>query len=134
MMTILLFSWQNSKIKLQVIVTLWQHGRNQSVNALLFVSELVAVPKWKEVCTHLGVPQKELTHAEQTFPLGTEGDPARRFKCGLEDWYGGNCKIDGVPVPVTNGMLCKALEECRYCAVSKELFKRRKSIDKGHLV
>ena len=53
----------------------WKESK-PSVNALLFVSESVAVPKWKEVCTHLGVPQKVLTHAEQTFPLGTEGTPA----------------------------------------------------------
>ena len=115
------------------LLAAWKESK-PSVNALLFVSESVAVPKWKEVCTHLGVPQNVLTHAEQTFPLGTKGTPARRFKYGLEDWYGGNCRIDGVPVPVTNGVLCKALEECRYCAVSKELFKRRQSIDKGHLV
>ena len=93
------------------------------------MSESEAVTKWKEVCTRLGVPQKVLTHADQTFPLGTKGTPAKRFRYGLEDWYGGNCKIDGVPVPVTNGVLCKALEECRYCAVSEELFKRRQSID-----
>ena len=101
----------------------WKESRPSKL-AVVYVSESEAVPEWKEVCTHLGVPQKVLTHAEQTFPLGTKGAPASRFKYGLDDWYGGNCKKAGVPVPVTNGMLCKALEECRYCTVSKELFEK----------
>ena len=90
---------------------------------MLFLSESEAVTKWDSICTHLGVPRSVVVHAELTYPLNTEGAPAKRFHSALMYWYGGNCTTttDGRPVPVTCEVLCKVLEECRYQSISEEL-------------
>ena len=91
---------------------------------MLYLSESEAVVKWESICTHLGVPRSVVVHAELTYPLNTEGAPAKRFHSALMHWYEGNCTTtDGRPVPVTCEVLCKVLEECRYQSISEELKK-----------
>ena len=65
------------------------------------------------ICRRLGVSEAVLRSAEQTYPLHTEGAPANRFMYALKDWYDGNGRIDGKPVPVTYAVLCEALKQSR---------------------
>ena len=91
---------------------------------LQYVVESEAVSQSDGICRRLGVSEAVLNQAEQTYPLGTAGAPAKRFMYGLQDWYNGNGVLHGRAVPVTLSVLCKALEESRCRSVAEELRKR----------
>ena len=91
---------------------------------LQFIADSRAINHSHGICRRLGVSEAVLSQADESYPLGTDGAPSKRFMYALKYWFDGNGHDDGKPVPVALDVLGKALKESRCKGVFEEMKKK----------